>query len=327
MTKIKWLLLSMLVAGLVFVSCSEDEESVNEAEVLVEYLESTDSPLMKDFVSTDMPAIIKAPDLLVLNATSGALIIDIRKPDDFALGAIPNAENVTLGNILSYVEAADMTGIQKIVVVCYTGQTAGYATTILRLMGHENAYSLKWGMCSWHTDFAEKWSGAIANTYSTQFTTDVTEKNAAGNLPALSTGETTGQEILEARIATILSEGFDPVKVTAAAVFENPSNYYIVNYWSASHYADPGHIPGAIQYTPKESMQLAESLKTLPTDKTIAVYCYTGQTSAFLSAYLRLLGYDAKSILYGTNSMIYDAMVAKEMTIYDASQTMDYDYE
>jgi len=327
MSKIKWLLLSMLVAGLVFVSCSEDEETVNEAEVLIEYLESTDSPLMKDYVNTDMPAIIGASDLLTLNAVGGALIIDIRKSEDFTLGHIPNAENVSLGNILTHVEAADMTGISKIVVVCYTGQTAGYATTILRLMGYDEAYSLKWGMCSWHPDFATKWSGAIANTYSTQFTADVTAKAAAGNLPTLSTGKTTGQDILEARISDVLVAGFDPAKITSAAVFENPSNYYIVNYWPASHYADPGHIPGAIQYTPKETIKLAADMKTLPTDKTVVVYCYTGQNSAAMTAYLRLLGYEAKTLLYGTNGMIYDAMVEKAMPTYSASQTMDYDYE
>ena len=61
-------------------------------------------------------------------------------------------------------------------------------------------------------------------------------------------------------------------------------------------YTDPGHIPGAIQYTPKESLMLEEDLKTLPIDKQIVVYEYAGMTSAFVVAYLRVLGYDAKSI-------------------------------
>ncbi|MFN8206037.1 MAG: rhodanese-like domain-containing protein [Bacteroidales bacterium] len=85
-------------------------------------------------------------------------------------------------------------------------------------------------------------------------------------------------------------------------------------------------MPGAVQYTPKESMKLTASLKTLPADKPIAVYCYTGMTSAYLVAYLRLLGYDAKSILYGANGMIYDQVVAKGMTNWSASQIMGYDY-
>ena len=74
-------------------------------------------------------------------------------------------------------------------------------------------------------------------------------------------------------------------------------------------------------------MKYEVDLTTLPTDKSIAVYCYTGQTSAFLTAYLRLLGYDAKSVLYGTNAMIYDQMVAKNMTVWSEAQIMGYDYE
>ncbi|MCU0407940.1 MAG: rhodanese-like domain-containing protein, partial [Bacteroidales bacterium] len=133
--------------------------------------------------------------------------------------------------------------------------------------------------------------------------------------------------ILEARVAAVLAEGFTPASITAATVFGNLSNYYIANYWTAAQYADPGHIPGAIQYTPKESIKLAADLKTLPTNKPVVVYCFTGQTSAFLAAYLRLLGYDAKSLLYGGNAMIYDKMVGKSMTVFNASQIKGYTYE
>jgi rhodanese-related sulfurtransferase len=80
-----------------------------------------------------------------------------------------------------------------------------------------------------------------------------------------------------------------------------------VNYWSAADYSW-GHIPGAIQYTPKADLKLDTFLKTLPTDKTIAVYCYTGQTSAHVAAFLKILGYDAKTILFGVNGMAYDTM-------------------
>jgi rhodanese-related sulfurtransferase len=193
-------------------------------------------------------------------------------------------------------------------------------------MGYDQVYSLKWGMCSWHPNFAGKWTSNIGNSYATQFTTTATEKRAAGDLPELGTGETTGEEILVSRVASVLTEGFDPVKVTAQAVFDNPDNYYIVSYWPADRYADPGHIPEAVQYTPKESIALDADLKTLPADKTIAVYCYTGQTSAYLAAYLRILGYDAKSVLFGANGMIYDILEEKEWTIFDESQIMGYEY-
>ncbi len=330
MLKLRFYFLSILFLAFVVTSCDKDEEIVvAESQVLAEYLESTNSPLMKDYVNTDMPAIMSASDLKTLNETNQVYIIDIRAAVDFDKGHIKNAHNVTLAGILAHIEGLDLSTYTKVAIVCYSGQTAGYATSLLRLMGYEKAFALKWGMSSWNSAFAAGWNGAIAagNTYSTQFVSTTTDKGAMVELPVLATGKVTGQEILEARVADLLTAGFDPAKVTSQTLFTNLSSYYIVNYWPAAQYTDPGHIPGAIQYTPKESIKLAADLKTLPTDKPIAVYCYTGQTSAALVAYLRLLGYDAKSVLYGTNGMIYDKMVEKSMTAFKPAEIMGYEYE
>ena len=325
-TKILWL--SMLAILLAFSSCEKDEDTaINESEVLATYLESTDSPLMKDFVNTDMPTIMPASDVKTLNATGQVYIIDIRSATDFADGHITNAHNVALGDILTHIAAVDLTPYTKVAIVCYTGQTAGFAASLLRIMGYDKVYSMKWGMSAWNEHFAGKWNTAIStgNAYATQFTSDATAKGPVGDLPVLSTGKTTGQEILEARMNTVLLDGFS--NISSTVLFENLADYYIVNYWPATHYTDPGHIPGAVQYTPKETIKLTVDLKTLPTDKPVVVYCYTGQTSAFLTAYLRLLGYDAKSLLYGTNGMIYDKMVAGGLTVFNEAQIMGYDYE
>jgi hypothetical protein len=45
-----------------------------------------------------------------------------------------------------------------------------------------------------------------------------------------------------------------------------------------------------------------------------------------MAAYLRLLGYDAKSLLYGSNGMIYDKMVTAKMTTFNDAQIMGYEY-
>ena len=329
----KLLMLSILFAIFFVTSCKKDDETpapaVNESEILASYLESTASPLGKDYVNTDMPSIMGATDVKTLNETNQVYIIDIRSAADFALGHIHNAHNVAVADVLTHIKSVDLTPYTKVAIVCYTGQTAGFVASILRLMGYSKVFSMKWGMCSWNADFASKWNTAVANgnSYASQFTATATAKGAAGALPTLSTGKTTGQEILEARVAALLAEGFTPASVSNKTVFDNLASYYIVNYWPADQYADPGHIPGAMQYTPKESIKLATDLKTLPTNKSVVVYCYTGQTSAFLTAYLRLLGYDAKSLLYGGNGMIYDLMVGKSMTVWSASQIMGYAYD
>ncbi len=331
MKQIKFLLFGLLLVMFAFTSCDKDDDvQVNESEILVQYLESTNSPLGKDYVATDCPSITSATDVKTLNETGKVYIIDIRSAEDFAKGHIKNAHNVEFKDVLSHVESIDMAGYDKVVVVCYTGQTAGYASSLLRIMGYDKVFSMKWGMCSWHSDFAGGWNSAVANgnAYASQFTSDASAKGDQGDLPTLSTGKTTGQEILEARVASLLSEGFTPAKITNATVFGSLNSYYIVNYWPDSHYGDPGHIPGAMQYTPKQSLNFAADLTTLAAEKTVVVYCYTGQTSAFIAAYLRILGYDAKTLLFGTNGMIYDKMVAKGgMTVFKDSEIKEYDYE
>lgn len=330
MKKQMYFLWAILFAFAFVTSCNKDDDDpqpeINESEVLIKYLESADSPLGKDYVNTDLPSIMPASEVKTMNETGQVYIIDIRAAADYANGHIENAVNVPAAQILDHIKGVDLAPYTKVAVVCYSGQTAAWAASILRLMGYDKVFSMKWGMCSWHTDFSGSWNNNIGNGFATQFTGDATAKPAKGNLPSLSTGKTSGQEILEARVAAVLAEGFDAAKITKDAVFGNLTGNYIVNYWPEAQYTDPGHIPGAVQYTPKQTLSLAADLKTLPTDKPVVVYCYTGQTSAFLAAYLRIVGYNAKSLLFGANGMIYDEMVAASMTTWDASQVMGYDY-
>lgn len=88
-------------------------------------------------------------------------------------------------------------------------------------------------------------------------------------------------------------------------------------------YATLGHIPGAKQYTPKADLKLATNLKTLPANQPVVIYCWTGQTSAAVASVLRVLGYDAKSLLYGSNSMIYDVLLDAAKTTFKRSDIKD----
>jgi rhodanese-related sulfurtransferase len=75
---------------------------------------------------------------------------------------------------------------------------------------------------------------------------------------------------------------------------------FMIDIRAAADYAN-GHIPGAINVDPKVLFTPAELAK-LPKDKQIVVNCYTGQTSSQTVAGLRMLGYDAYSLLYGIPS-------------------------
>lgn len=323
MKKVNILLLGFLV-GFLFVttSCSKDDDPVVvvESEVLAEYV--------GEYVNTDpFPAMIKADAInadVLVNAGE-IFCIDIRDADTFNAGHIKGAVNVAFGDLLSYYEAEGLASKTTVAIVCFSGQTASYGASLLRMLGYTNVKALKWGMSSWNPATSGSWANNISNGFATQMTTDAADKNVAGDLPTLSTGKTTGEEILRAQVEATLAAGFTPGKISNQAAFDDAATNYTVNYWSLAHY-EIGHIPGAMQYTPKETLSLTQELKTLPTDKTVVVYCYTGQTSAFTAAYLRVMGYDAKTLLFGANGMMYDVLIENEMTAFKAASDI-HEYE
>ena len=62
---------------------------------------------------------------------------------------------------------------------------------------------------------------------------------------------------------------------------------------------DQGHITGA--YLASWGADLASKVSMLPTDQTVYVYCYSGQTAGQTVAILRMLGIDAISVKSGFN--------------------------
>jgi len=327
MTKFKFWMLAILIVPFFVVSCEDDPDPdpdpVNEAELLINWMESSDNPAGKYYVNTDMGEYTTASALHDLIAADKAYVIDIRSTGDYDLGHIEDAVNLTEAEVAGHLDAVDLSEFSDIVIACTSGQTAAWLTSLLNMDGYDNVSSLKFGMCSWHSDFADAWNNATSNDKSTFFTATATEKAAEGDLPTLTTGFETAAEIYDVRWDAIIAEGFGAGAITVATVYADLSSFYILNYWSADDYVNMKHIDGAIQYTPKVDIAMDAALKTLPTDKTIVVYCYTGQGSANLTAYLRLVGYDAKSLKYGTNAMIHDDMTKSK---WSPETPMEYDY-
>lgn len=326
-----WILLPLLLGGMV--ACDDDNgteplpEPLDEAEVLVTYLEATRGyDVQGGFV-------IKSTDVHTNVLTEAdQYVIDIRAAADYNAGHIEGAVNVAFDELdahLASMSPAPST-YDVIVIACYSGQTAAYATGILRAMGYENVKSMKWGMSSWHADFSGSWVNNRSNARATEFETGASPaKSAEGELPTLNTGFEDGPSILAARAAAVLDAGFGPAKLTNADLFQDLDGHYIMNFWPASLYENTGHVPGAILYDPSTTPWLSTTyLKTLPTDEPVVTYCYTGQTSAYITGYLRVLGYDAKTLLFGANGMIWDKMVADGVAnaFNPATEVHDYAY-
>lgn len=294
-------------------SCSTSTESENvEFTTLVNYLVDHDM---------DIPDILTdwiVPASAIKDNLSDYYIIDIRSAADYQSGHIPGAVNSTLPDVLT--TAQNNTAGKPIIVVCYTGQSAAHAVVALRLSGYRDAKVLKWGMSGWNSDF-DKWTPNCKDVAVNHpnWTTDPPATPKEHDKPILNTGKKDGADILKARVQALLSGGFQGID--AQTVLDNPDNYFINNYWPETAWNQYGHIKGA--YRLYDNFSLANgSYKYLDPDATIVTYCWTGQTSSMITAYLTVLGYTAKSLKFGANGMIYSRLESHKW-----SGSADYQYE
>ena len=82
----------------------------------------------------------------------GALVIDVRKPDEFQTGHIVNARNVPLDRLQHGDDTISKQKNKILLAVCADGATSGRAAGVLRKAGYENAFSLKGGVVGWRAD-------------------------------------------------------------------------------------------------------------------------------------------------------------------------------
>ncbi len=278
-----------LIPAMVFTGCKKTEEETFDAQkTLTDYLVAQDLDLNKVLDGF----VMAAPDD---GNVSAFYVIDIRTATDYAAGHIEGAVRCDLPNILA--EAANA-GTKGILVVCKTGQTATHAVALLRLSGYKTAKALKWGMSGWNTQF-DVWTASIDNVAQghANWTTATAPTNLTFSSPSFTSTSTDPTEILKERVAQVLTDGF--LTTTATDVLANPGNYFINNYFSEADYTAFGHVAGAYRINP---LLISEGqVNYLDGAKRVATYCYTGQTSAAITAYLRVIGYDAVSVLFGMN--------------------------
>jgi len=99
---------------------------------------------------TVAPRYITATDLNMKIAEGEDMtIISCRSATDYANGHIPGAINIGLGSLID--NLSKINPDDPVYVYCYTGQSAAQETALLQMLGYD-AYSLKFGMCSWSAD-------------------------------------------------------------------------------------------------------------------------------------------------------------------------------
>jgi rhodanese-related sulfurtransferase len=243
--------------------------------------------------------------------TTQPYIISIRTlRDDTVRGRIAGTHHWEPADLIAHYD--QLPADKKIVVYCYTGQTAGFTSACLCMLGFDS-YNLKWGFCSWSSDTAQTGAGGGWYTMTPGGQTLETTANPLTveyAFPSITCTATDLRGMIAERCDVVIPEW---KMKTAADVYTNLSDgdstndWFILSYWNETTY-NAGHIPGSYRFEPG-SLGRNENLKYVPTDRPVVIFCYTGQTSAQIATYLNMLGYDAYSMRYGMNAITDDPTV------------------
>jgi rhodanese-related sulfurtransferase len=307
-------------------SCKEDQpDVVNAYTTLKTYMvtNNLDLPAMATGWIVDPKSTNQVGGIVdsVTGTIPGYTVYDIRSATDFATGHIKNATNVVLKDIITTVTNAAVAKDAKILVVCYTGQTAGQAVMALRLLGWSKAVVLKWGMAGWNATYKGPWvnnsgyevqaNGNIA-VGNANWVTTAAPATGLFDEPVWTSTSTDGAAILKERVQAVLNAGFSTA--AGADVLAAPASYQIINYWSLADYTTFGHFAGA--YDVPTIALAGDLVKAFDPSKEELVYCYTGQTSSIATFWLNVLGYKTKGIAFGANRLVYDQLKAASKTVY-----------
>lgn len=214
-------------------------------------------------------------------------ILDIRSAEDYGKGHIKGAVNIPFAQIGEKLES--IPDDTTVMVYCYTGQTASQTTALLNIAG-KFAKNV-------HSGFVN----GISKVEGYEAYVDTTPVEVPGaDYPV----DEAIKEAIQAYFKDMALEAGGPFanfnvspETVKQIIDEGSDEYFILSVRKAEDYAQ-GHLPGAVNIPYGAGMQ--EQFETvIPKDKTVIVYCYSGQTSSQTTAVLRLLGYKAYSMSGG----------------------------
>lgn len=234
-------------------------------------------------------------------------VLDIRKKADFDAGHIEGASQVEFAQWAAPENLAKLPKDKKIIVACYTGNTAAQASAGLRMLGYDAAV-LKAGMNGWATSAAV--DPIVAELNAAAYPVVTTPANPSTPAPPASTftkPSDSDYQVLAEKANKIMTnmptEGEYALNTISAANLNtkltgaDKDKVFVLDVRATADF-DKGHIEGATNI-PWLATAVPDNLKMLPKDKKVVVVCYTGNTAAQTATILRMLDYDAAVLKFG----------------------------
>jgi rhodanese-related sulfurtransferase len=226
---------------------------------------------------------VKAKELLTGNENK-YLVIDLRSAEDYAKGHVKGAVNIPLAQLPQNLDKLPMD--KTLMLYCYTGQTSSIAMVPLKYYGYK-AVSISRGFPT-----VEK-AGFVVDTAAVAFTPVAAKAPADTKVAAAQAGlkDTLDALVKQFAAKTLIIPGKDVKSLVDASA----GKYHIVDLRAADDF-NKGYIKGAISVP---LATLADAMKSFPKDKTIVLYCYSGQTAAMATVPLKAEGFKLISISTG----------------------------
>ncbi len=225
----------------------------------------------------------KAKELLTGNE-SKYLVVDLRSAEDYAKGHVKGAVNIPLAQLPQTLDKLPMD--KTLMLYCYTGQTSSMTMVPLKYYGYK-VVSISRGFPS-----VEK-AGFAVDTTAVAFAPVAakapTDPKAVAALEGLK--EALDSLVKQFAAKTLIVPGKDVKTLVDAGA----DKYYIVDLRAADDFAK-GYVKGAVNVP---LANLATAMKSFPKDKTIVLYCYSGQTAAMATVPLKAEGFKLISISTG----------------------------
>jgi len=286
------LILVLSLSTALFIGCDKKEAAVPEeaaAEAPVDANVVEDATLA---FFAEMPAhkrMISQDDFVAKVAAGEEMtILDLRRADDYAKGHVAGAVNVPWGSAL-YEKLVNIPQEGEVYIYCYSGQTANQAVILLNIAGVP-ARSVKFG---WNLGISRV-DGVDAVTETDENTLDTAKKWDID--PAVFAAYKAYYDDFGRTKGTPFANNIVSEENAKAILDAGDEDVVFVSIRKAEDYAK-GHIEGASNLPWGSGMN--DLFASLPADKKIIIYCYTGQTAGQTVAGLRLLGYDAVSLKGG----------------------------
>lgn len=278
------LLVTMLVLPVMPLTAQDD--------VVVSRLEEYNENLPQGY------GVISVEDLLVKMAEEDVFLLDVRQPEEYEAGHIPDSVSVplrTLGENLDVLPSLDA----QIVVVCKGGFRAMIGMTALHVLGYENAFDLKGGYDAWVGEELDVTTEATEAVHGTMPDFDPVLLDAVNNF------------------LMNIPEGWGAVRSPdlAAELVDNPP--VLIDVRSLDEWNTVGYIEGAQHIWINELMPNRD---LLPEDKdtNIVVYCASSYRGGIAYVTLNLLGYtNVRNLSGGIN-----AWIAAELPVVGAAETV-----